>query len=53
MPTIHHAQVTLRVNGDEHVGQDTGEVRVPRLIGVFAVGRIINPLTARSQLDGA
>jgi xanthine dehydrogenase YagR molybdenum-binding subunit len=25
------------------VHQDTGEVRVPRLLGVFAAGRIINP----------
>src|SRR2546421_7197469 len=31
---------------------DTGEVRVPRLLGVFAAGRIINPKTARSQLLG-
>ena len=34
------------------VHADTGEVRVPRLIGVFAAGRIINPRTARSQLIG-
>jgi len=34
------------------VNADTGEVRVPRLLGVFAVGRIINPKTARSQLLG-
>ncbi|SNT63702.1 xanthine dehydrogenase YagR molybdenum-binding subunit [Asanoa hainanensis] len=30
----------------------TGEVRVPRLTGVYAVGRVVNPLTARSQLIG-
>jgi xanthine dehydrogenase YagR molybdenum-binding subunit len=30
----------------------TGEVRVPRLLGVFAAGRIVNPLTARSQFIG-
>ncbi|MBT2452791.1 xanthine dehydrogenase family protein molybdopterin-binding subunit [Streptomyces sp. ISL-43] len=30
----------------------TGEVRVRRLLGVFAAGRILNPLTARSQLVG-
>ncbi|MEV4617683.1 xanthine dehydrogenase family protein molybdopterin-binding subunit [Asanoa sp. NPDC049573] len=30
----------------------TGEVRVPRLTGVYAVGRVVNPLTARSQLVG-
>jgi xanthine dehydrogenase YagR molybdenum-binding subunit len=34
------------------VDADTGEVRVPRLLGVFAAGRILNPLTARSQLIG-
>ncbi len=31
---------------------DTGEIRVPRLVGVFAAGRIINAKTARSQLVG-
>jgi xanthine dehydrogenase YagR molybdenum-binding subunit len=30
----------------------TGEIRVPRLLGVFAAGRIINPTTARSQMIG-
>jgi xanthine dehydrogenase YagR molybdenum-binding subunit len=30
----------------------TGEVRVPRLFGVFAAGRIVNPTTARSQFIG-
>jgi xanthine dehydrogenase YagR molybdenum-binding subunit len=34
------------------VNQSTGEVRVPRLLGVFAAGRIINPKTARSQMIG-
>jgi xanthine dehydrogenase YagR molybdenum-binding subunit len=34
------------------VDSDTGEVRVPRLLGVFGVGRVINPKTARSQLLG-
>ncbi|GLY66636.1 xanthine dehydrogenase family protein molybdopterin-binding subunit [Amycolatopsis taiwanensis] len=34
------------------VHADTGEIRVPRLLGVFAVGRIINPRTAASQLIG-
>jgi xanthine dehydrogenase YagR molybdenum-binding subunit len=34
------------------VSEDTGEVRVPRLLGVFDAGRIINPKTARSQLLG-
>ncbi|MFB9579951.1 xanthine dehydrogenase family protein molybdopterin-binding subunit (plasmid) [Streptomyces goshikiensis] len=30
----------------------TGEVRVRRLLGVFAAGHILNPRTARSQLIG-
>lgn len=30
----------------------TGEVRVSRLLGVYAAGRILNPLTARSQFIG-
>jgi xanthine dehydrogenase YagR molybdenum-binding subunit len=36
------------------VGVDvaTGEVRLRRMLGVFAAGRIINPKTARSQLIG-
>ncbi|MFI7387731.1 xanthine dehydrogenase family protein molybdopterin-binding subunit [Streptomyces sp. NPDC049813] len=37
------------------VGVDTvsGEVRVRRLLGVYAAGRILNPRTARSQFIGA
>jgi xanthine dehydrogenase YagR molybdenum-binding subunit len=31
----------------------TGEIRVPRMLGVYSVGRIVNPTTARSQLLGA
>ena len=34
------------------VDADTGEVRVERMLGVFAVGRIVNPKTARSQFIG-
>jgi xanthine dehydrogenase YagR molybdenum-binding subunit len=34
------------------VDDETGEVRVPRLLGVFAAGRIVNPKTARSQFIG-
>ena len=30
----------------------TGEVRVTRMLGMYAAGRIINPLTARSQFIG-
>jgi xanthine dehydrogenase YagR molybdenum-binding subunit len=35
-----------------HVHADTGEIRVKRMLGVFSVGRIINPRMARSQLIG-
>ncbi|MFG3505350.1 xanthine dehydrogenase family protein molybdopterin-binding subunit [Streptomyces sp. NPDC047821] len=34
------------------VDTGTGEVRVRRLLGVYAAGRILNPRTARSQLIG-
>ena len=34
------------------VNAATGEVRVPRMLGVFSAGRIINPRTARSQFIG-
>jgi xanthine dehydrogenase YagR molybdenum-binding subunit len=34
------------------VHRDTGEVRVRRMLGVFAVGRILNAKTARSQMIG-
>ncbi|SDN48924.1 xanthine dehydrogenase YagR molybdenum-binding subunit [Klenkia soli] len=34
------------------VDRDSGEVRVPRMTGVFAAGRIINSTTGRSQFLG-
>jgi xanthine dehydrogenase YagR molybdenum-binding subunit len=34
------------------VDPTTGEVRVRRMLGIFAAGRIVNPLTARNQLVG-
>ena len=34
------------------VSQVTGEVRVTRMLGMYGAGRIINPLTARSQFIG-
>ena len=37
---------------EARVHADTAEIRVPRLLGVFAAGRIINPRTARSQFIG-
>jgi xanthine dehydrogenase YagR molybdenum-binding subunit len=40
----HFAEVAVDV--------DTGEVSVERMLGVFAVGRVLNPRLARSQLIG-
>lgn len=34
------------------VNPESGEVRVPRFLGVFGTGRILNPKTARSQMLG-
>jgi xanthine dehydrogenase YagR molybdenum-binding subunit len=34
------------------VDRDTGEVRVPRALAIFACGRIVNAKTARSQFIG-
>jgi len=35
------------------INAGTGEIRVSRMLGVFSVGRVINPVTARSQFLGA
>lgn len=35
-----------------HVHARTREIRVPRMVGAFAAGRIVNPRTAHSQLMG-
>jgi xanthine dehydrogenase YagR molybdenum-binding subunit len=35
------------------VDPDLGLVRVPRLVGAYAAGRIVNPKLARSQITGA
>ncbi|MGN6871421.1 MAG: xanthine dehydrogenase family protein molybdopterin-binding subunit [Solirubrobacteraceae bacterium] len=37
---------------EARVDVDTGEAHISRALGVFAVGRIINPKTARSQFLG-
>ena len=37
---------------EARVNRFTGEIRVPRLLGVYSVGRVINPVTARSQFLG-
>ncbi len=38
---------------EARVNIDTGEIRVSRLLGVFAAGRILNEKTAKSQISGA
>ncbi|HEY4123641.1 MAG TPA: xanthine dehydrogenase family protein molybdopterin-binding subunit [Rhizomicrobium sp.] len=35
-----------------HVHKRTREIRVPRAVGAFAAGKIVNPKTAQSQLMG-
>ncbi|HET6562343.1 MAG TPA: xanthine dehydrogenase family protein molybdopterin-binding subunit [Marmoricola sp.] len=40
------------VFAEVRVHRFTGELRVSRLLGVYSVGRIVNPATARSQLIG-
>ena len=34
------------------IDRATGAIRVPRMVGAFAAGRIMNPRTARNQLTG-
>jgi len=45
-------QTYSAVFAEAAVDPATGEVRVRRLLGMFAVGRVINPLLARSQVIG-
>ncbi|MEV0362030.1 xanthine dehydrogenase family protein molybdopterin-binding subunit [Nocardia fusca] len=37
---------------EARVHRFTGEIRIPRMLGVFSVGRAVNPRTLRSQLIG-
>ncbi|ONI84453.1 xanthine dehydrogenase [Actinosynnema sp. ALI-1.44] len=52
----HTERVTIdsfhAVFAEAAVHAETGEIRVPRLLGVFDIGRVVNPRTARSQLIG-
>ena len=49
-----YAQATFGAHFAEvAVDAATGEIRVRRMSGVFAAGRILNPKTARSQVIGA
>ncbi len=52
--TKRYAQATFGAHFCEvGVDIDTGEVRVRRMGGAFAAGRILNPKSARSQVIGA
>jgi xanthine dehydrogenase YagR molybdenum-binding subunit len=46
------AALVRRQFAEVRVHADTREIRVTRMLGVFDVGRIVNPHTARSQLIG-
>ncbi|GGM03000.1 xanthine dehydrogenase family protein molybdopterin-binding subunit [Nakamurella endophytica] len=50
------ADVTRQAFGAQfatvRVSDVTGEIRLDRMVGVFAAGRIVNPVTARSQFLG-
>ena len=61
---LHQGRLALSAGGDHlcwaygaqfaevRVHTLTSEIRVQRLLGAFAAGRMLNPLTARSQLQG-
>ncbi|HMG22559.1 MAG TPA: xanthine dehydrogenase family protein molybdopterin-binding subunit, partial [Kofleriaceae bacterium] len=40
------------VFAEVRIDPDTGEIRVARVVGAYAAGTILNPRTARSQLQG-
>ncbi len=40
------------VFAEARVHRWTGEISVPRLLGVYSVGRVVNPVTGRSQFLG-
>jgi xanthine dehydrogenase YagR molybdenum-binding subunit len=40
------------VFAEVHVDSDLGTIRVPRIVGVYDVGRVLNQKTARSQMMG-
>jgi xanthine dehydrogenase YagR molybdenum-binding subunit len=52
----HRKSVTAYAFGAQfaevRVHRLTREIRVPRMVGAFACGRIVNPITAHSQLMG-
>ncbi|MEV5893651.1 xanthine dehydrogenase family protein molybdopterin-binding subunit [Nonomuraea fuscirosea] len=51
LPT-HERHAFSAVFAEVSANPATGEVRVRRLLGMFAIGQVVNPLTARSQVVG-
>ncbi|MFF0776119.1 xanthine dehydrogenase family protein molybdopterin-binding subunit [Nonomuraea wenchangensis] len=51
LPTMERHSFSA-VFAEVGVDPTTGEVRVRRLLGMYAIGRVVNPLTARSQVIG-
>jgi xanthine dehydrogenase YagR molybdenum-binding subunit len=48
----HSSSAFGAVFAEVHVDPDFGTVRVPRLVGAYDIGRVINPKMARSQCIG-
>jgi len=48
----HSSSAFGAVFAEVHVDPDFGTVRVPRIVGAYDVGRVVNPKTARSQCIG-
>jgi xanthine dehydrogenase YagR molybdenum-binding subunit len=50
--TVREVHAYSAIFAEVAVDPATGEVRTRRLLGMFAIGRIVNPLLARSQVVG-
>jgi xanthine dehydrogenase YagR molybdenum-binding subunit len=51
-PATHSYHSHGAVFAELRIDPDTGEIRVVRVVGAYAAGTILNPKTARSQLQG-
>jgi xanthine dehydrogenase YagR molybdenum-binding subunit len=52
-PSDHSMHTFGAVFAEVHIDEDLRIPRLARMVGVYSAGRIINPLTARSQATGA
>jgi xanthine dehydrogenase YagR molybdenum-binding subunit len=48
----HSVQAWSAIFAEVRVDEDLGTLRVRRMVGAFDCGRVLNPMTARSQLVG-